>query len=158
VALSITEALLWLFVVNHGIAFGAGLYEMRIVVPPWMDSISKGEAARFPEVGPRFWAFVTTVPLTLLTLASLVAAWQTPGARGAWWLAAAVATLVERTMTFAYFIPTMLKLQGGQVAPESGLKTMASRWVKLNYVRVALSLAAWLAALKAFSLPIEVDG
>ncbi len=29
---------------------------------------------------------------------------------------------------------------------------MASQWGRLNYVRHALSLTAWLAALKAFSL------
>jgi hypothetical protein len=51
---SVTEALLWLFVVNHGVAFGAGLYEIRIVVPPWIGSVLKGEAARFPDAGPGF--------------------------------------------------------------------------------------------------------
>jgi hypothetical protein len=154
----VTEALLWLFVVNHGVAFGAGLYEIRIVVPPWMDAVLKGEAARFPDTGPRFWAFVTTVPLTLLTVGSLAAAWQTPGPRGSWWLGAALTTLVERIMTFSYFIPTMLRLQRGQVSSESEVKATASQWVKLNYLRAALSLGAWLAALKAFSLPTGSGG
>lgn len=154
---SVTEVLLWLFVMNHGIAFGAGLYETRMIVSPWVASVLRG-ASRFLDSGPKFWAFVTTVPLTLLTLASLVAAWQTPGARGGWWLGAALITLVERIMTFAYFIPTMLKLQRTQVSPESKVKTTATRWANLNYVRSALSLAAWIAALKAFSLPIESGG
>jgi Domain of unknown function (DUF1772) len=154
----VPEVLLWLFVVNHGIALGAGLYEMRIVVPPWMDSVGKGEVARFPDAGPRFWAFVTTGPLTLLTLASLVAAWHTPGARGSWWLGAAVTTLVERVLTFAYFIPTLLKLQRGQISPASQVKAVAAQWVKLNYVRAALSLGAWLATLQAFSLPTGGGG
>ena len=92
------------------------------------------------------------MPLTLLTLASLAAAWQTPGAMGAWWLGAAVITLVERIMTFAYFIPAMLKLQRGQVSPASKTKAAAMCWANLNYVRSALSLAAWIAALRAFSL------
>jgi hypothetical protein len=30
------EILLWLFVINLGIAFGAGLYESRITVPQWL--------------------------------------------------------------------------------------------------------------------------
>ena len=79
-----TEVLLWLFVINLGIAFGAGLYESRIAAPQWL-SYSRdcgyrwnGEAARSADVGLRFWVYVTTVPLTLLTLASLVAAWWTP--------------------------------------------------------------------------------
>ena len=29
----VPEVLLWLFVINLGIAFGAGLYESRVVVP-----------------------------------------------------------------------------------------------------------------------------
>jgi hypothetical protein len=31
-------ALLWLFVINLGIAFGAGLYEHRIVVSRWITA------------------------------------------------------------------------------------------------------------------------
>ena len=29
---------LWLFVIDLGIACGAGLYEVRVVVPQWADS------------------------------------------------------------------------------------------------------------------------
>ena len=153
----VTEILLWLFVMNHGIAFGAGLYENRMIVGPWIDALQRGEDAQMPDSGRRFWAFVTTMPLTLLTLGSLVAASQTPGAKGAWWLGAAVITLVERIMTFAYFIPTMLRLQRGGISPQSAVKTAAKRWASLNYVRSTLSLAAWIAALWAFSLPSGRD-
>src|SRR5262245_43672429 len=111
-----TEILLWLFVINLGIAFGAGLYESRITVPHWL-SLSRdsgyrwnAEAARKADVGLRFWVYVTTVPLTLLTLTSFVAAWWTPDAVRDWWLGAAAAALVDRVMTFTYFIPTMIKL------------------------------------------------
>src|SRR5947209_607913 len=88
--------LLWLFVLNLGVAFGAGLYEHRIVVPAWIGSTPgsamhwNAEAARQDDTGRRFWAFVTTGPLTLLTLANLVAAWRAPGLVRGWWLAAAL--------------------------------------------------------------------
>ena len=65
------KTLLWLFVINLGIAFGAGLYEHRIVVSNWMSSSGESgvhwnaEAARRDDTGRRFWVFVTTVPLTL---------------------------------------------------------------------------------------------
>jgi hypothetical protein len=36
-----TEILLWLFVVNLGIAFGAGLYEQRIILPQWFSRSSQ---------------------------------------------------------------------------------------------------------------------
>lgn len=70
----IVHAVLWLLVINLGIAFGAGLYESRITVPQWL-SFAPGSgyrwnpaAAAAANVGLRFWAYVTTVPLTLLTL------------------------------------------------------------------------------------------
>jgi hypothetical protein len=78
--------ILWLFVMNLGIAFGAGLYEHRIVVSTWISSSQEpgahwnAEAARRDDTGRKFWAFVTTVPLTLLTLANLFAAWRASGA------------------------------------------------------------------------------
>jgi hypothetical protein len=153
---SVSRILLWLFVINLGIALGAGLYEHRIVVSQWLSSLPdgarhwSGEAARQADTGRRFWAFVTTGPLTLLTLANLVAAWRAPGAVRSWWLAAAAAALVDRVITFAYFIPTMVRLMGAPDTPMS--VAAATRWGNLNYVRHAIVLVAWLAALKAFSL------
>ena len=154
----LAAALLWLLVINLGIAFGAGLYESRIVVPQWISySPESGHrwhaaAARQANTGLRFWVYVTTVPLTLLTFVSLVAPWWTSGAVRHWWLGAAAAALVDRTMTFAYFIPTMLKLMRNETLPESEAVATALQWMHLGYVRHAATLVAWLAALKAFSV------
>lgn len=156
--LSMTEALLWLFVMNLGIAFGAGLYEQRIILPQWF-SVSpesglrvNSEAMRRTDPGRRFWAYVTTVPLTLLTLASLVVVWQSRSPMREWWLGAAAITLVERIGTFSYFIPTALKLMRAESLTETQSEAIASQWVHLNYVRAALALVGWIAALKAFAL------
>ena len=73
------DALLWLLVIFSGIAVGAGLYEARINVPRWFAPVAGSaicvnvDAIRSDDSGRRFWAYVTTVPLTLLT-------WQ-----AAWW-------------------------------------------------------------------------
>jgi H+/Cl- antiporter ClcA len=67
-----TEILLWLFVINLGIVSGAGLYEARIVVPLWARA--PPESLRSPDSGRKFWAFVSTIPLTLLSLANLLVA------------------------------------------------------------------------------------
>lgn len=78
----ITEALLWLFVMNVGIAFGAGLFEQRIILPQWFSRLPESglrvdsEAMRRTDAGRKLWAYVTTVPLTLLTLTSLAVGWQ----------------------------------------------------------------------------------
>jgi len=107
-------------------------------------------AARRDDTGRRFWAFVTTIPLTLLTLANLFYAWNASGGVRAWWLAAALAALADRLLTFAYFIPTMVRLMDAQDSPAA--VATATRWLRLNYVRHAVVLAAWLAALKTFAL------
>jgi hypothetical protein len=146
--------LLWLLVLNQGIAFGAGLYEHRIVLPLWIDASSPDGAVRFDAAaaraansGLRFWAYVTTGPLTLLTLANLVAAWRDRGTARRMWLAAGAVGLAERILTFTYFIPTMVALMEGD-AGSSSAETFF-QWMQWNHVRHALVLAAWLLALKA---------
>ena len=157
-----SATLLWLFVINLGVSFGAGVYEHRIVVPRWIGRPLNGrghwdaEVARIDDTGRRFWVFVSTVPLTLLTLANIVAAWRTPGAERGWWLAAGLAALADRLLTFSYFIPTMVGLMRVVESPES--IAIAARWSNLNYLRHAIVLTAWLASLKAFALFHQQQG
>lgn len=152
---NIAAILLWLFVLNLGVAFGAGLYEHRIVVPRWITSTNaataqwNADAARADNSGLRFWVFVTTVPLTLLTLANAYAAWYAaPGVRF-WWLLAVAAALIDRALTFGYFIPTMVRLMGMENSAASVATAM--RWDQANYARHWATLIAWLAALKTFA-------
>ena len=151
------EIVLWLFVVNLGVAFGAGLYEARVVVPQWLKFEPgtgyrwDAAAARRANAGIRFWAYVTTGPLTFLTLASLGVAWWTNGPVRHWWLAAAAIAAVERVMTFGYFVPTMVGLTRDGW-PEERAVPAALSWVNRGYARQGAILAAWLAALKALSL------
>ena len=58
----VAAILLWLFVINLGIAFGAGLYGHRIVVPRWLTADDSGrhwnaEQVRRDNTGLRFWAY-----------------------------------------------------------------------------------------------------
>jgi hypothetical protein len=143
-------------VINIGITFGAGLYEHRIVVCRWLPSRPESgihwdaETARRDDTGRRFWAFVTTVSLTLLTVANLFAALRASGAVRGWWLAAALIALVDRAFTFSYFIPTMVGLMRAPDSAES--VAVALQWWNLNYLRHAIVLVAWLAALRTFAL------
>ena len=140
---------LWLFVINLGIVFGAGLYEARIVVPMW--AASPPESLQTPDSGRQFWAFVSTLPLTLLTLAGLALSWHPHGDRQHWWHLAAVIILVERISTFAYFIPTMIRLQ--RATEGATIAARLALWSRLNYVRNALALIGWIAALTALTTP-----
>jgi hypothetical protein len=152
----ISEVLLWLFVLNLGVVFGAGIYEARISVARWSGTthgMAPGwhpEEALRDDTGRRFWALTTTVPLTLLTLANLWVAWQCSGPIRTWWLAAALAALADRVCTFAYFIPRMVGLLRVTDSPEA--RADMTQWAHLNYVRLLLVLLAWLAALQTFAL------
>jgi hypothetical protein len=159
----VSKILLWLFVINLGIVFGAGLYEARIEFPQWLiysepDGYRWSAAAvRQANTGVRFWVYVTTVPLTLLTLANLVVAWRAQGPIRPWWLGSAVAALVDRVFTFSYFVPTMVKLMSDENIPQAQAVATAVRWGQLNYLRHLIVLVAWLMALKAFSLLAGIE-
>ena len=147
---------LWLFVVNLGLVFGAGVYEQRIVAPRWLVPGSgqrarwDAAAARLDDVGRRFWVFAATIPFTVLTLTSLALAWRAGDAAHAWWLAAAALAAIERLATAGYFIPVMIRLMRAADAPD--VVAVATRWSRLNALRHVLVLAAWLASLRAFEL------
>jgi hypothetical protein len=101
-----------------------------------------------------FWVYVTTIPLTLLTVANLFAAWLEPSPRRKWWLWAAVTIVLERVATFVYFIPTMISLMGSERS-DLEIKATLSQWLVFNYGRHVLTFLGWLLALKALSLPGE---
>ncbi len=59
---------------------------------------------------------------------------------------------MDRVVTSSYFVPAMLKLMHEQGLAETRATALALRWAKLNHARLAIVLAAWLAALEAVSL------
>jgi hypothetical protein len=73
-----------------------------------------------------------------------------------WWLAAGLAALADRIFTFSYFIPTMVSLM--RAADSPGSVGAASRWLNFNYLRHAMVLVAWLAALNTFALFYQQRG
>jgi len=145
--LNLADVTLWLFTINLGIAFGAGLYEAAIVLPQWRNT----PPSTWTNTGLRFWVYVTTIPLTLLTLASLILAWQFEAPQRNWWLAAVAVVALERVATFAYFIPTMVRLQTDKALSPAAVRLGLEHWMLMNHGRHVLSLAGWLLALKALS-------
>jgi hypothetical protein len=105
---SVAQARLWLFVVILGIVFGAGIYEARVVVPLWASS--PPASLHSPDSGRQFWAFVTTVPLTLVTIANAIAAWQSVAPQRPWWIAAVVLVVVERAATRMPMLPRSITM------------------------------------------------
>ncbi len=89
--------------------------------------------------GLLFWAYVTTVPLTLLALANLIAAWLDKSVRRKWWLSAVFIVLIERLTTFSYFIPAMLNLAASDL-PHAEIAARLSQWLFFNHARHLLTL------------------
>ena len=153
----ISTLLLWLFVINLGISFGAGLYEKIIILPMWFTKSPEigyrvnVNTMRETDTGRKFWAGVNTVPLTLLTLASLIVSLQMSGTKYHWWLTACLVVIIERIGTFSYFIPIALKLLRSENLTEKKASALISSWLLLNYFRNAFTLIAWIMALEALS-------
>lgn len=140
---------LWLFVINLGIALGAGMYEARVVIPAWGGTPPQ----TWPNTGLLFWVYVTTVPLTLLTIANAAAAWRDePGARRSWWRGAVAIVAVDRIATFTYFIPAMIELSAAEGLSQPEVDARLAHWLFVNHGRHLLAISGLLAALKAFSL------
>jgi hypothetical protein len=153
-----SELLLSLFIINLGIAFGAGMYEAKIILSQWFTKSAESsysvniEAMNKLDSGRKFWGFVTTIPLTLLTIANLILAWDSPEPRYQWWIASAVITLIERITTFSYFIPTIIRLQRANSLSPKKVSTSVAMWIRVNYLRNVLTLIAMIFALRAFWL------
>lgn len=142
----------WLLVIFTGVAFGAGAYEARVQVPQWFATVDgttvwQAAMAKAADPGLKFWAFVTTGPITLLTLLSAVLVWKTRGPIRRWWFVVLAFLLIDRAMTFGYFIPTMVELMSGKMAEVDATQT-AQQWQNLNVVRLVASGASFLAAIK----------
>ena len=145
------EVFLWLFVINLGIAFGAGIYEARVVIPHWADLPPR----TWPNTGIMFWVYVTTIPLTLLTVVNLIGAWTDASARRKWWFGAAALIVLERAVTFSYFIPAMIRMTSSELSDAAEVKASLSQWLFFNHGRHALTFVGWLLALKALTLHAE---
>lgn len=142
------EPLLWLLVIDLGIEVGAGLYEQRVVISQLFGTSPE----TWMNTGKMFWAYVTTIPLSLLLLANGILAWKNRGPRRPWYLLAIAILVVERAMTFSYFIPEMAGLIGNESLSQGDVDSALSLWFNLDYVCHAFSISAWLLALKTLTI------
>jgi hypothetical protein len=165
---SIQSIILWLFVIVVGISIGAGIYESRVLVPLWSAAPPDTVIAYYqhnaaypqfaPDQGGRFWIFASPLA-ALLTAAMLISAYWTSGSHRKWRLAAAVLALIAYVATFAWFVPGIIRLSSSDVLTmnRDDVASLATWWVNLNTVRVFFMTTAWIAALRAMTLPSMPD-
>jgi hypothetical protein len=153
--MTLTSAALWALVIALGLQTGAGLFETRVLVPLWSSDPPASLAAYLsqpirPDSGRRFWIILS--PITaVISLLNLVLAILSTAPMRAWWIASAAGSVTVMAATFGYFVPALLSMarDGANTPPAK-----ARRWVVLNYFRAVLIVAAWIAALKAFSVAL----
>jgi hypothetical protein len=87
----------------------------------------------------------------LISLVNLVVALMSHELMRGWWIAASGASVFIMVVTFAYFVPELISFAKTAAAPPAGVAPRVRRWVALNYLRAVILIAAWIAALKAFS-------
>jgi hypothetical protein len=154
--MTLTLIALWALVLALGVQTGAGIYETRVVVPLWGDDPPASLTAfhaqpRKPDSGRRLWMILTPIT-TLISLFNLVLALLSRDAMRGWWIAASAASVFVMAVTFAYFVPELISFARTSAQPPANVAPRVRRWVALNYVRAVTLIAAWLAALQAFSM------
>ncbi|MGH7581650.1 MAG: hypothetical protein ACREL5_00320 [Gemmatimonadales bacterium] len=138
---------LMLFVALLGIDLGAGVYEMRVVLPQVVSRVEAGQPGMMvADAGKRFWIVVTPA-LALVTILALIGTWSAPESQRAWRLLATVGQLVILGSTFLYFIPTIRQIVVPSMTPYPAdvARVKIHQWMALNTWR-ALATAGTLAA------------
>jgi len=154
----ITQTILWLFIIFVGIHIGAGVYEVFVITPLWAgtppESVTGWNPVPQYAINPaRYWGIFSPV-VALLTLALLIAAWLMPPARRKWALVAGVCLFIVVLSTLLFFVPILIKTIGTRGADFSGgeITAMVNQWVGWNWLRLAVMIVGWLAAIRALSI------
>ena len=156
---SFAKLFIWLFVIVLGIELGAGLYETLVVLPTWTGDplAAYRHSAEFPQyaitAGPRFWMFQTPF-LGLVSLVTIATGLRTEPEHRTWRMLGAALALLVVIATLTWFVPNLLSLIGESVTKMSAeqISSLTTMWTRLNWVRVAVYSAAWLAGMKAMTV------
>lgn len=160
---SITRAFLWLAVLVGGPLLGAKLFDLLVLVGAWAAD-PPGSLAMMPygkawpvDTGVFFIPF--SAAMLIAGFGALVAGWRTPW-RYRWLLCLpSIGILLLLILTVAAFWPMNAALYyHGIRSPKDTITdaqsiAMAQRWVTLDWVRVGGAVAAFVAPLRALTLP-----
>jgi len=147
---------LWFYSLMVSVVFGAGIYEVFVVHPAWSrqppESVIGFVGSPVSRMNlPAFWMPVT--PLFVLSGLGALAVALWAGSRDVPLILSAVCAVSAVAWTLAYFRPTIERLlqNGGGHTPAGRLQAEVRRWVRLNWIRVALVAISWWGALTALA-------
>jgi len=147
---------LWFYSILASLVFGASVYETLVVHPAWSrqppESFVGFVGAPISRMNiAAFWKPVA--PLFALSgLGALALAFRA-GTQSAPLIASSICAVLAVAWTLAYFRPTIQRLlqDGGGNTPGGHLQSEVRRWVRLNWIRVALAAVSWWGALAALA-------
>jgi hypothetical protein len=147
--------LLIAFLGATGVALGAGLFELRVVIPQWASAPAAGvrgamERSGHVASGRVFWPFVGAAVLPLTAANVLAAAWSR-APRRRWWLASSATVAGLCGATAYYYVPALHRLTRAEQMSEDEVRSLVVWRVRLDYVRVAVGAGAWICGLTALS-------
>lgn len=157
----IAQATLYLFIIASGLQMGAATFETFVITPLWSrsppESVTNWNPVAEFAVNPGLYWGKGTLFYTLCTLLILIAAWTMPKVKRNWTLFAGILAVAILIATATFFVPILMKtivVRGAGLSGEE-ITRMVHAWVNWNWLRFAAGLAAWLAAIRAVSLPNE---
>ena len=140
---------LWFYSVMASLVFGAGMYESFVVHPAWSrkppESLVEFGGAQMNLKG--FW--VPMIPLYGMSALGALAVALRAGNRDVGLILSVVCAVSALAWTLAYFRPNVHRFleHGGGNTPAGRLQSETRRWVRLNWIRVALVAISWWGAL-----------
>ena len=157
------RALLWISVLMWSTWVGGTLFHMLVIVPTWNASPPESLRSLYldTEYGRHIWNFFGPpwmLARNLPVLAALAVGWHLRTHR--WLLLFAAACLVSTvigTLVFIYPVNYVLFFQAGGDLSREEVRTLADRWILADRVRFVVGVVAFLAILRAFSLPIPTS-
>ena len=134
---------------------GGGLYEVLVIYPNWKHEVqpdtlsAKLESSGQNNAGKRFWPLFSPAQ-ALLSIINMVLAYNYTGPAHNYWLAAAIIIVINRVITFSYFIPVMLKyIMKPETMETERLKSIVKTWTGLSPLRLLPEFAAWVLIIAA---------
>jgi hypothetical protein len=164
---SIAQTFLRLFVILMGIEIVGGLHETIVVTTLWSLASPDSVVAYYQynvsnpqfalNADGRFWIFFTPL-VGLLAIVTLISSRKLRLEHSKWRTTSAILGLIVVVFTFAWFVPNIILIgQGGAGRSEEQIISLMNWWVMLNWVRAVLCSAALLAAMRALSVPPNVE-
>jgi hypothetical protein len=147
---------LWFYSVMASVVFGAGMYESVVIHPAWSRKPPEsfvgfvGSSVGGMNIAA-FWA--PMIPLYALGALGTLALALRAGSREVPLILSAVCAVSALAWTLAYFRPNVHRFleHGGGNTPAGRLQSEARRWVRLNWIRIALVGISWWGALTALA-------